>query len=69
MVVAIMMVQHHTMAPGSRQMSKQHEKPLLHTVKTAQNSPRITYTIILMNSKLISTSASPSQRQLVSDRN
>lgn len=68
MVVAIMMVQHHTMAPGSRQMSKQHEKLLLHTVKSAQNSPRITHTIILMNSKLISMSL-PSQRQLVSDRN
>lgn len=51
-----MMVQHHTMAPGSRQMSKQHEKLLLHTVKTAQNSSRITYTIILKNSKLISMS-------------
>lgn len=56
MVVAIMMVQHHTMAPGSRQMSKQYEKFFLHTVKTAQNSSRITYTIILKNSKLISMS-------------
>lgn len=56
MVVAIMMVQHHTMAHGSRQMSKQREKLLLHTVKTAQNSPRITYTVILRNLKLISTS-------------
>lgn len=68
MVEAIMMVQHQTMAPGSRQMSKQHEKLFLYTVKTAQNFPRITYTIIFMNSKLISMSL-PSQRQLVSDRN
>lgn len=68
MVVAIMMVQHHTVAPGSRQMSKQHENRLLHSAKTAQNSSRITYTTFLINSKLISVSLS-SQRQLVSDRN
>lgn len=49
MMVAIMMVQHHTMAPGSRQMSKQHENLILHTLKIAQNSPRITYTNPVMN--------------------